>query len=91
MPRTVPLIAGLVVVSAVTYKFRDDLLKDTGDLQSRLQSARSKLDHITSSTSTHQLANHPMESVLPDISPVQDSKKYINDRLMPSGKLHHQT
>jgi hypothetical protein len=86
MPRTVPLVAGLIVVSAATYKFRDDLLKDTHSIQQRLQSARASLDHITSSTSTQSFLDTPHESILPPFTLIDDSKDYVSKRLVPSGK-----
>lgn len=86
MPRTVPLVAGLIVVSAVTYKFRDDILKDTHSIQQQLQSARASLDHITSSTSTQSLLETPHESILPPFTLIDDSKDYVSKRLVPSGK-----
>ncbi|CAO3598907.1 unnamed protein product [Absidia cylindrospora] len=84
MPRTVPLVAGLIVVSAVTYKFRDDLLKDTKDIQQRLQSARASLDSVTSSNSAQSLIDTPHQSILPPFTIIDDSKDYVTKRLVPS-------
>ncbi|KAI8099954.1 uncharacterized protein BX664DRAFT_322498 [Halteromyces radiatus] len=86
MPRTVPLLAGVVIISAVTYKFRDDLLKDTNELQQRLQAARKTLDNVTSSTSTKSLIDTPHQSILPPFTLIDDSKNYVTNRLVPSVK-----
>ncbi|KAI8338536.1 hypothetical protein BC941DRAFT_501694 [Chlamydoabsidia padenii] len=86
MPRTVPLVAGVIAVSAITYKFRDDLIKDTNTIQQRLQSARASLEQITSSSSTQSLLDTPHESILPPFTLIDDSKDYVNKRLVPSVK-----
>ncbi|KAI9299821.1 hypothetical protein BJ944DRAFT_244800, partial [Cunninghamella echinulata] len=84
MPRTVPLLAGVIVVSTITYKFRQELLNDTSDLKKRLDNARSSLENVTSSSSTNSLINSPHQSILPKVTVVDDSKKYVSERLIPS-------
>ncbi|KAI8329433.1 hypothetical protein BC941DRAFT_518787 [Chlamydoabsidia padenii] len=75
MPKTVTLIAGLVVASAVAYQFKDDIEKETRVIQ-HLQ-ALSTLDTIQekddSLDTTFSLAN---------------SQNYIKQRLIPSVKAN---
>ncbi|CAO3632334.1 unnamed protein product [Cunninghamella blakesleeana] len=48
--------------------------------------ARTGLESVTSSSSTHSLLNNPHQSILPKVTVVDDSKKYVSDRLIPSVK-----
>ncbi|KAI8062001.1 hypothetical protein BDF21DRAFT_428937 [Thamnidium elegans] len=75
MPRIVPLLSGLALATAVTYKFRNDLVKDQGDIKSRLNQAKSTLERAVTE-----------ESYTRGPSYLIDSQKYVSDRLVPSGK-----
>lgn len=76
MPRIVPLLSGLALATAVTYKFRNDLENDQSNIKSRLNSAKSTLERAVTE---EQFNRGP--------SYLTDSQKYVSDRLVPSGKL----
>jgi hypothetical protein len=74
MPKITTLIGGLVVVSAITYKYREDIKKETRSLQ---QQGSSSLDVMDAEL------EHEIDSVQYSL---QNSHKYIKQRLIPSGK-----
>ncbi|CEP12366.1 hypothetical protein [Parasitella parasitica] len=75
MPRFVPLLTGLAVAAAITYKFKNDLLQDQNDIKTRLEDAKSTLEKAvidpTFGSSRSYLSN---------------SQKYVSNRLVPSVK-----
>lgn len=76
MPRFVPLLTGLVLASAVTYKFRDELLKDQGKIKSRVQDAKTTLENAVTEEQFNKTTSY-----------LSDSQKYVSHRLVPSGKI----
>lgn len=74
MPRIVPLLSGLALATAVTYKFGNDLQKDQNNIKSRLSSAKSTLEKAVTE-----------EPYSRGPSYLTDSQKYVSDRLVPSG------
>jgi hypothetical protein len=76
MPGVVPLLTGLAVAGAVTYKFRSGLLQDQNDIKNRVNQAKSTLERAVTE---EQYSRGP--------SYMSDSQKYVSDRLVPSGKI----
>lgn len=74
MPRVLPLVTGLAVATAVTYKFKNDLLQDQNNIKNRLNEAKSTLEKAVTE-----------EEYKRGPSYLSDSQKYVNDRLVPSG------
>lgn len=77
MPRFLPLVTGLAVATAITYKFKNDLLQDQNDIKTRLEDAKSTLDKAVIETTFGSSKNY-----------LSDSQKYVSNRLVPSGKIH---
>jgi uncharacterized membrane-anchored protein YhcB (DUF1043 family) len=78
MPRFVPLLAGLAVAGAVTYKFKNELLQDQSNIKHRLNSAKSTLERAVTEE----------EKYVREASYLTDSQKYVSDRLVPSGNYY---
>lgn len=76
MPRFVPLVTGLAVASAITYKFKNDLLQDQNDIKTRLNDAKSTLDKAVIEPAFGSSRSY-----------LSDSQKYVSNRLVPSGKM----
>lgn len=75
MPRFLPLVTGLAVASAITYKFKNDLLQDQDDIKTRLEDAKSTLDKAVIEPTFGSSRSY-----------LSDSQKYVSNRLVPSGK-----
>lgn len=75
MPRFFPLATGLAVASAITYKFKNDLLQDQNDIKTRLEDAKSTLDKAVIEPTFGSSRSY-----------LSDSQKYVSNRLVPSGK-----
>jgi hypothetical protein len=75
MPKTVTLIAGLVVVSAVAYQFKEDIEKETRTIQ--------HLQALSSSTDTDE-KNNSLDTI--SQFSLANSQHYVKQRLIPSGK-----
>ncbi|CAO3598417.1 unnamed protein product [Absidia cylindrospora] len=79
MPKTVTIIAGLVIASAVTYKYREDIKNETRSLQQAAASSPSPLSSIDAGlekevdTIQHSLLN---------------SQNYVKQRFIPSVKAN---
>ncbi|KAI9319369.1 hypothetical protein BX666DRAFT_2025670 [Dichotomocladium elegans] len=84
MPRTVSLLAGLLAVAAVTYKFRLDVTNNTTDIRRRLEDAKSTLDHVAAGTASKYPVGGQREP--PALSLLGESKRYVSTRLVPSVK-----
>lgn len=78
MPRFVPLLTGLVLASAVTYKFRDELLKDQNKIKSGVQDAKTTLENAVTEQQFQKTSSY-----------LTDSQKYVSNRLVPSGKTRN--
>lgn len=76
MPKVLPLVTGLAVATAVTYKFKNDLLQDQSNIKNRLNEAKTTLEKAV----TEEEQNYKRGP-----SYLTDSQKYVNDRLVPSG------
>ncbi|KAI7886888.1 uncharacterized protein EV154DRAFT_427349 [Mucor mucedo] len=76
MPRLVPLLSGLALATAITYKVGNDLQKDQSEIKNRLNSAKNTLERAVAE---EQYSRGP--------SYLTDSQKYVSDRLVPSGTL----
>ncbi|KAG0174061.1 hypothetical protein DFQ28_008954 [Apophysomyces sp. BC1034] len=87
MPRTVSLLAGLLAVSALTYKLGTDLKRDTSDIRRRLESAKTTFDHVAAGTANKSLY---LESNLTthksSLPLIEESQLYVKERLVPSVK-----
>lgn len=75
MPKTVTLIAGLVVVSAVAYQFKEDIEKETRTIQ-HLQALSSSNDTNEKNDSLNTISQFSLAN----------SQHYVKQRLIPSGK-----
>ncbi|KAI8341866.1 hypothetical protein BC941DRAFT_414704 [Chlamydoabsidia padenii] len=76
MPRTTTLLAGIVVVSAITYKYREDIKNKTWVLQQQGTSSMESIDTgLEKEIETVQYSLH-------------NSHKYIKQRLIPSVKAN---
>ncbi|KAI7902104.1 uncharacterized protein BX663DRAFT_561692 [Cokeromyces recurvatus] len=76
MPRLVPLLSGLTLAVAITYKFRNDILKDQGDIKSQVEDVKSKLHKAVTESETYNRTP----------SYLSNSQKYVSNRLVPSVK-----
>ncbi|KAI7847609.1 hypothetical protein BDC45DRAFT_575665 [Circinella umbellata] len=84
MPRTVSVLAGLLAVATITYKFRDDLMANTNDIRRRLDDAKTTLDHVAAGTASQ---SHPRsQSSIPSRSFIGESQQYVSNRLVPTVK-----
>ncbi|KAI8148430.1 hypothetical protein BJV82DRAFT_663807 [Fennellomyces sp. T-0311] len=83
MPRTVSILAGLLTVATVTYKFRDDLMNNTNNIRLRLEDAKTTLDHVAAGTASQSHARSP---AAPARSFLGESQHYVSSRLIPSLK-----
>ncbi|KAG1090286.1 hypothetical protein G6F42_019738 [Rhizopus arrhizus] len=75
MPRFVPLVTGLAVASAITYKFKNDLLQDQNDIKTRLNDAKSTLDKAVIEPTFGSSRSY-----------LSDSQIFVSNRLVPSVK-----
>lgn len=75
MPRVVPLLSGLALVSAVIYKVKSDLAKDQSVISSGIHEAKSALDRAVTK-----------EEYKRGPSYLNQSQTYVSKRLVPSGK-----
>ncbi|KAI9490296.1 hypothetical protein BDB00DRAFT_561200 [Zychaea mexicana] len=84
MPRTVSLLAGLLAVATITYKFRDDLTANTNDIRRRLDDAKTTLDHVAAGTASQ---SHLRSQPAPARSFIGESQQYVSKRLVPSASM----
>ena len=85
MPRTVSVLAGLLAVATITYKFRDDLMANTNDIRRRLDDAKTTLDHVAAGTASQSQLRS--QSSTPSRSFIGESQHYVSNRLVPTGKF----
>ncbi|KAI8390817.1 uncharacterized protein BYT42DRAFT_171090 [Radiomyces spectabilis] len=85
MPRIRPVLFGVIVASAITYKCRDDLLRDTQSISHRLNEAKSRLDQAASRS--YLEAKRARSSYMDNVPILADSQRYVSKELVPSGKV----
>ncbi|KAI8994872.1 hypothetical protein BDB01DRAFT_831815 [Pilobolus umbonatus] len=75
MPRLIPLLAGLLVATGVTYEFRNHMISNQNNIKQGVESAKSTIDRATTT-----------EPHIRPSSYISDSQRYVKDRLVPSVK-----
>ncbi|KAI9480323.1 MAG: hypothetical protein EXX96DRAFT_176531 [Benjaminiella poitrasii] len=81
MPRLMPLVAGLTLAAAITYKFKTDLLNDQRNIKNRVEDVKTTLGKAV--IEPGKATGYTTSS-----SYLSDSQKYISNRLVPSGKTN---
>lgn len=85
MPRPLTILAGLTLVTALTYQSRINLITNTAFVQDKLDQAKEKNDLITNKAN-EQLVRLSLQRPASSVEQFLDhTKSYYKSRLVPSG------
>lgn len=88
MPKPLTILAGLTLVTALTYQSRINLITNTAHVQDKLDQAKERNDLITNKAN-EQLVRLSLQRPTSSVEQfMEDTKTYYKGRLVPSGKTH---
>lgn len=88
MPKPLTILAGLTLVTALTYQSRINLITNTAHVQDKVDQAKERNDLITNKAN-EQLVRLSLQRPTSSVEQfMEDTKTYYKGRLVPSGKTH---
>lgn len=86
MPKALTILAGITLVTALTYQSRIDLITNTAQVQKKLDEQKEKNDLITNKQH-ERLVRLSLQRPTSSVEQfMDDTKSYYKGRLIPSGK-----
>lgn len=87
MPRAVTILAGITLVTALTYQSRINLIINTAHVQKKIDEQKEKNDLITNKPN-EPLVRLSLQRPTSSVEQfVDNTKSYYKVRLIPSGKI----
>lgn len=87
MPRAVTILAGITLVTALTYQSRINLITNTAHVQKKIDEQKEKNDLITNKPN-EPLVRLSLQRPTSSVEQfVDNTKSYYKVRLIPSGKI----
>lgn len=89
MPKALTILAGITLVTALTYQSRIDLITSTAQVQKKLDEQKEKNDLITNKQH-ERLVRLSLQRPTSSVEQfMDDTKSYYKGRLIPSGKINN--